>query len=186
MLTWDSLNRPGFPGGIPIDLFGKKGSQDIRWCVGLCILAICTGCAQIVTTEAKDSAVPSGIRVYPPRVLLFVDEGKGSSKVIYVPDLKHGYDVKSRTVLAKRDFEINLSDGGMISKVQSNGDTSGFLTFLSGLAQTGAKAAGLPVSAEGIDGTFGLTLGVYEIQTDGTFQCIAGKCAPGQSVQRKD
>ena len=130
------------------------------------------GCATVITEKADLSSEPNGVRIYPPKVYLMVDEnagstGKGQTTLAYLPDFGKAYDVKPLTIFSKQDFKIEL-DEGQLKSLTSNQDTTSILTFFQGAAQLAAKAAGVGVSAQIINGTFGLTSGIYVLEDDGT------------------
>ena len=113
----------------------------------VCILVgvICSlifGCATIITEKADLTQKPEGIRVYPPKVYLFVDTDEKRTTLAYLPDYTQAYDVKPLTVLAKHDFKIEVEDG-QVKALTSNQDTTAFLTFLKGAADLAAKAGGV-------------------------------------------
>jgi hypothetical protein len=136
--------------------------------LGLAISVLSAGgCATVWTSDVKNLAdTPSGVRVYAPRVYLMVDAAKAKSTIFVAPDFRRAYDVKPITVFAKQDFTIELNDG-VLSKLTANQDTTAFLTFFKEAAQLAAKGAGLPVSQNTIDGSFGLKSGIYEVTDDG-------------------
>lgn len=127
------------------------------------------GCADIVTQKANLNDTPDGIRIYQPKVYILVDAEKGRSVIMYAPDYQRAYDIKPRAILAKNDFSVELNEGQM-SKLTSNQDSTALLTFLEAASNTAAKALGAPVSAEHIEGTFGLPSGIYQLHDDGTFK----------------
>jgi hypothetical protein len=130
-------------------------------------------CARIETRAAK-GPVPDGVRIYPPRVLLFVDaeydRGKGRSSLVVVPDLGNAYDVRQETFLAKNDLQVEVEDG-MLRSFWNTIDTTPALAFFKGAGDVGAKTAGIAtgVSAREMEGTFGLATGIYALRPDGSF-----------------
>jgi hypothetical protein len=132
-------------------------------------LVVVMGCATIRTERANLAETPDGIRVYPPKVYLFVDKDAKETTVVYAPDFARAYDVKPLTVLAKQDFKIELEDG-QVKVLTSNQDTTSILEFFKTAAQLGAKAAGVGVSAGSIKGSFGLESGIYVLNDGGWFQ----------------
>jgi hypothetical protein len=78
----------------------------------MCIIVVVgTECTTVTTKRANLAKEPEGIRVYAPKVYLFVDEGKRETTVVYAPDFSRTYDVKPLTVLAKQDFKFEMEDG---------------------------------------------------------------------------
>jgi hypothetical protein len=128
-----------------------------------------TSCATIVTNtvEQKDlDKAPDGIRVYAPKLYLFVDATKHTSTIVNLPDYKRAYDIKPLTVFAKNDFNIKM-EVGQVSDLTSNQDTTAFLEFIKGAAQMAVKAGGLPAALSTVDGDFGFKSGVYTLSDDG-------------------
>lgn len=132
------------------------------------------GCATIVTKKVADiTAEPEGIRVYPPKLYLFVDAGVNESNLVTAPDFGNAYDVKPLTILSKHDFKLEVDDG-VVKALTSSQDTTAFLTFFKEAAQMAAKGAGLGVSKNTFKGTFGLQTGIY----------VLDPSKPGQPFQR--
>jgi hypothetical protein len=127
------------------------------------------GCATIVTRKADLAKAPEGIRVYPPRVCLLVDTRAKATVIATFPDLARAYDVKPLTVLAKQDWKLEL-EGGQVSALTANQDTSAFPRFVTEAARLAAGAAGAGVSAPAaLEGTFGFDDGVHCMRDDGSF-----------------
>ncbi len=139
----------------------------------LSLIALCggllSGCATIVTHQAKLSERPDGIRVYPPKVYLMVDTAEKKSTLSFLPDYARAYDVKPRTFLAQQDFKIEL-DEGQLKSLTANQDTTALVGVLKDSAAQAAKAAATGVSASVINGTFGLESGIYRLEDDGVFR----------------
>jgi len=144
--------------------------------------AMIGACAEVSTTKVTDLAsAPQGVRVYPPRIYLLVDNATGGvppkqTTVITLPDFRRAYDIKPTTILAKQNFKVELDDG-LIKTLSTDQDTTGFLTFVKDIAQSAAKAAGLPMSASSINSTGGLPNGLYVLDDDGTLRRYAGNGA---------
>ena len=128
-----------------------------------------TGCATITTSKADLEQVPEGIRVYPPKVCLLVDEGEKKSTLAYLPDYRRAYDIKPLTIFAKQDFKLEIEEG-QVKALTSTQDTTAFLDFLSQAANLAAKAAGVGVSSTVLNGNFGLKSGIYCLTDSGRFQ----------------
>lgn len=131
------------------------------------VIGLVSACAMIETNQAKLSEKPDGVRVYPPKVYLFV--GTNASWLTYAPDFERAYDVKPITILAKQDFKIELGDGQLNSLTASQ-DTTAILTFLQSMGELGAKAAGVGVSSQQFDSTFGLNEGIWAMDDMGVFR----------------
>jgi hypothetical protein len=126
-------------------------------------------CAYVEVHKANLDQPPNGIRVYEPKVYLFVDGDKKESTLIYAPNYQRAYDIKPVTILAKHDFDLEIEEG-QLKKVTSNHDTTAILNFFQGAADVATKAAGVGVSSKTMGGTFGLAPGIYELQDDGNFK----------------
>lgn len=131
-----------------------------------------TGCATIITEKADLAKAPNGVRIFSQLVYLAVDEQEKKSTLMYLPDNTRAYDIKPLTFLAKQDFKVEVEEG-QLKSLLSNQDTTAFLTFLKEAAQMAAKAAGAPVSATVINGTFGLKSGLYRLGDDGLFSRVS-------------
>ncbi len=132
---------------------------------------IVSGCSKLIITPvgADLDKDPNGIRVYPPRVLLFV--GNKYSMIHYVPDYKRAYDVKPFTFLANQDFNLDVVNG-RIQSLTSNQDSLLTYSVFSQFDKEIGKAPityGDPIQ---IEGTFGLAPGIYEMQASGEFKKI--------------
>jgi hypothetical protein len=139
-----------------------------------CLIA---SCATLRTYSADLSAKPKGVRIYPPKVYLLVDTEKERSHLIYLPDFARAYDVAPVAVLAEHQFAVEV-DGGMLRSLTSKQDPTAFLTFVKEAGTLGAGAAGVPVSKETFEGTFGLPAGIYILNDNGRFEPIQGPAAP--------
>lgn len=129
-----------------------------------------SACATVHTRWARGSSdSPDGVRVYPPKVYLMVDNKAQQSVVALLPDYENAYDIKPVTVFAKNTFSIQTDDG-QVKAFSDDQDTTGFLTFLNQAGQAAAKGAGLPVSTQVIKGTFGLPDGIYVMDESGMFR----------------
>ena len=141
---------------------------------GLALLvASLSGCATIVTKDAKLDKAPKGVRIYPPQVCLLVDAkvngGEGTTIITYLPDFDRAYDVRPLTILAKQDLKIEL-DEGQLKTLTSTQDTTAFIALMRDAAQIAAKAAGLGVSASApMKGNFGFASGIHCLRDDGSF-----------------
>jgi hypothetical protein len=133
------------------------------------------GCATIVTQKADPSKKPNGVRVYPPRLYLFVNGD--SITPVYIPDYTQAYDIKPLTILAKQEFTIEMDDG-KLKKVTANQDNTALQSLLEKAIATapevmakGAEAP--PTTLPSIKGTFGLKPGViYRLDDDGVFRPV--------------
>lgn len=137
----------------------------------LTVLFITSGCSKLVITQVGPDLdkEPNGIRVYPPRVLLFV--GEKYSMIHYVPDYKRAYDVKPFTFFANQDFNIDVVNG-RIQSLTSNQDSLFTYSILSPLEKEIGKAPITHGEMIQIEGTFGLAPGIYELQQTGEFKKI--------------
>jgi hypothetical protein len=134
-----------------------------------------SGCAMVSTSDVKDlNKAPNGVRVYAPKVYLLVDNATGGvpvkqTTIFILPDYKRAYDVNPTTIFAKQTFKVELEEG-QLKTLETDQDTTAFLTFVKEAAQLAAKAAGVPVSQSVIAGTGGLPDGVYVLDDDGTLR----------------
>jgi hypothetical protein len=147
------------------------------------LIVLATGCATFRVSDVKDlDSTPDGVRVYGLRTLVMVDsEPQPGTYIVTVPDPCRAYDVKPLTVLASQDFTIELGATGNVTTLQSNQDTTAFMTFVQGAATTAAKAAGLPVDQQALTGNFGLPDGVYAFDDVGALVMLYdanGKATP--------
>lgn len=120
---------------------------------GLLASLLLSGCAGFVTTNGD-----KGVEVYRPALCLLVTDQAMAS--FTCPNLASKYEIKPRSFLAKNDFSVELEDG-MLTNASDSLDTTALLTFFMGAAELGSKAAGLPVSAESLEGSIGLDPGFY-------------------------
>jgi hypothetical protein len=138
----------------------------MRSYLALLILASLGGCATLETQKADLQKAPDGVRVYPPKVYLFVAEK--ASWLVHSPDFENAYDIKPLTIFAKQDFSVNFSDSEMTG-ITANQDTTAILNFLQAFGQLGAQVAGAGagVSAQQFDSNFGLVPGIYAMTPEG-------------------
>ncbi len=142
-------------------------TKVILWLTAASFLFVVSACATIQTENADLNNKPDGVRVYPPKIYLFV--GERSSWLVSAPDFEKAYDIKPLTILAKHDFKVEMEEG-MLTGITSNQDTTSFLTFVKGVGELGAKAGGVGVSQQVFSNeTFGLKPGIYTMKRDGTF-----------------
>jgi hypothetical protein len=147
--------------------------RGILLCLLACIVSLTfTGCATIVTHKADLDAGPDGVRVYPPRLYLFIGDGKTTP--VYFPDYKQAYDIKPLTILAKQEFTVELEDG-KLKKVTANQDTTALQSLLAkaiekapAMMTKGAEAQTFPA----IQGQFGLSPGIYRLDDDGVIRPV--------------
>lgn len=154
-------------------------------CLATLILLCLTsfGCATFFVSKANLDQPPQGIRVYPPKLYLFVDQGQNKSHMLVAPDFERAYDVKPFTLFAKQDFSMEFSTDGLLTKVVSNQDTTSILSLFQKAAELGAAAAGVGISKETYDGTFGLPTGVYEYR-EGKFHQIQNESLKDPLISR--
>ena len=81
-----------------------KAATRLLICVLVAVVG--TGCATVVTKEAKLNEAPYGVRIYPPKVYLLVDTVEKKTTIAYLPDYSRAYDLKPLTIFAKQDFKI--------------------------------------------------------------------------------
>ena len=140
-------------------------------CVLIISLLVVSGCAGINTYPAR-SHEPRGIRVYPQKVYLLV--GETTSRLVSVPDVRNGYDIKPWAYLSKHDFAIKIEEG-QLTELTSNQDTSGVLSFIQKVVELAATAAepgikALPVGD--IPSALNIPVGIYELSETGVFKKV--------------
>lgn len=138
------------------------------------LLLIISGCAGMSTYTALPNE-PRGVRVYPQKIYLLVDKEKNKSKMISLPDFKNAYDIKPWAILSKHNFTIKI-EGGNITELTSDQDTSAALTLLQKIAELAAEKAPVPkglgaAAVELDEATFGFETGIYEL-TDAGFKKV--------------
>jgi hypothetical protein len=107
----------------------------IALCLGFLAIIAFSGCAMISTSGAdlsKDSngnldKDPKGIRVYPTRVYLLVDND--DVRFEFWPDYTCAYSVRPIAFFGSNDFRIEL-ENGQITKISSNMDTTASLELM--------------------------------------------------------
>ena len=136
------------------------------------VVLACTllaGCTTLVTREACLDAPPQGVRIYPPRVYLLVDEERPEATALFfLPDYTRAYDVRPRTFLARQDFKVELQDG-QLKSLTADQDTSPLLDLL-GKAASAPLLRAPPAASAGLGGTYGLKTGIYRLGDDGVFR----------------
>lgn len=131
---------------------------------------------------ASCASVSHGVKIYPQKVYLFVDANANSSRILTLPDIKNGYDVKPWSFLSKHDFTMKVTEG-QVSEITSNQDSSTALALLQKIveiagelgaealkqAAEAAKAAKVakPVADVEIASSLGLSTGIYEFDEKG-------------------
>src|SRR4051794_14956317 len=79
------------------------------------------GCAYVSAVPVPPGSQAEGIRIYDVKPLLVVAGNQVS--VVLVPNYNRAYALRFGSFLAKHDFAATL-DGGILSKVSSNQDTT--------------------------------------------------------------
>lgn len=149
----------------------------IRLFTLIIMLFIIGGCATLMITKADNDSEWKGIRVYQPKIYLFVKEGQGT--IMALPDFQKPYDIQPFTLLANHNFNIKINNG-LITDLTSNQDVTAFLSFAQGMAQLGkdaALAAGEEIYISGIPN------GVYILEKDGSFRKIMGKTLKKETLK---
>ena len=149
-------------------------------CAFVSLSLLVNGCAGISTRPATPSQA-NGIRIYPQKIYLLVDEEKSFSKFISLPDIKNAYDVKPWSVLSKHDFTIKIEEA-QVKELTSNQDSSAALSLLQKIVETaadvakaaaqGATGTGKAVAQIDIPSSLGLTTGIYELSETGIFKKV--------------
>ncbi len=157
----------------------QLNTRHFSWSLAASILSIhcsISSCARLRVSEVADpDDPPAGIRVYSPRVYLFVDEKEKRSALAVLPDYRRAYDLSPQTILARQKFKVEM-EGGLLSSLTAEQEDSAFptafLDFLGRAAKAGAGAAGeagMAASPASMPGTFGLRSGIYILKDSGRF-----------------
>lgn len=156
----------------------KKGLSFIILVVSFILT---TGCSGLKITPAGVNTPPNGIRVYPPKTYLFVNDS-GAGTIAYLPDYQNGYDIKPKAFLMKQEFTMKMT-GGQITELTDNQDPTAVLALIQGVAQKAMEAVNpIPVSADTI--SVKLPPGIYVLNKEtGNFDPILLNTPPG--VQRQ-
>ena len=121
-----------------------------------------------------------GIRIYPQKIYLFVDKEKGQSRIVSLPDIKNGYDVKPWAFMSKHTFTVKI-DEAQIKELTSDQDSTAALALLQKIVEVGGQLAteaikaGAPIAGKAvanidIASAFGLQTGVYEFDEQGALK----------------
>jgi len=156
----------------------------IVYCALVSLSLVVNGCAGISTYPARPNQA-NGIRIYPQKIYLLVDEGKQSSKFISLPDIKSAYDVKPWSVLSKHDFTIKIEEA-QVKELSSNQDSSAALSLLQKMVELAADVAkeaakeakdkaltGKAVAQIDIESSLGFKTGIYELSETGVFKKVS-------------
>ena len=124
------------------------------------------------------AGLSNGIKIYPQKVYLLVDQEKKASKLITLPDIKNGYEVKPWSFLSKHDFKIQIQEG-QLKELSSDQDSTAALALLQKIvevagevAKEAAKAAASGKAVADVDfaSSLGFQTGIYEIDERGAFR----------------
>ncbi len=129
------------------------------------------------------AGVNRGIKIYPQKVYLLVDREKSVSKIVSLPDIKNGYELKPWSFLSKHDFTIKIEDA-QLKELSSNQDSTAALALLQKIVEVGGQLAaeaikaGAPVAGKAVANidlasAFGLETGIYEIDEMGQFKRVS-------------
>ena len=153
-------------------------------CALVSLSLVVNGCAGISTRPARPNEA-HGIRIYPQKIYLLVDEEKKSSKFISLPDIKSAYDVKPWSVLSKHEFTIKIEEA-QVKELSSNQDSSAALSLLQKMVELAADVAkeaakeakdkaltGKAVAQIDIGSSLGFKTGIYELSETGVFKKVS-------------
>lgn len=150
-------------------------------CALVSLSLVVNGCAGISTRPASLNQA-NGIRIYPQKIYLLVDEEKKSSKFISLPDIKNAYDVKPWSVLSKHNFTIKIEEA-QVKELSSNQDSSAALSLLQKMVELAADVAkeaakeakdtGRAVAQIDIGSSLGFKTGIYELSETGVFKRVS-------------
>lgn len=149
-------------------------------CFGLIVLSSAvSGCAGISTNAARPNEV-HGIRVYPQKIYLLVDEDKNTSQLVSLPDVKNAYEIKPWSFLSKHDFTIKIEEA-QVKELSSDQDSSAALSLLQKVVDLASKAAekaaegmaeGRAVADVKFASSLGFATGIYELSETGVFKKV--------------
>ncbi len=137
--------------------------------VSLALLLLASGCAGIVTKKARLDHAPRGVRIYPPKVYLMVDNSQFKSTITFLPDYTRAYDIQPATLFAKQDFKVEVVDG-QLKSIAAGQDTTAFIALLRQGADYAAQAAGIGTASTTVAGCFDLPSGIYVMDDNGVFR----------------
>jgi hypothetical protein len=142
-------------------------------------------CAVIASTLLLGgcAGISHGIKVYPQKIYLLVDKEKGVSKLLSLPDVKNGYELKPWSFLSKHDFTLKIEEA-QVKEVTSNQDSTAALALLQKIVEVGgqlatealkaaAPVAGKAVASVDLVSSFGLATGIYELDESGRFNRVS-------------
>jgi len=128
------------------------------------------------------AGISHGVRIYPQKVYLFVDATKNSARLLTLPDIKNGYDVKPWSFLSKHEFSIKVADG-QVSELASDQDSTAALALLQKIVEIAGELGGealkaaiegaksgktaKPVADVDLGSAFGLASGIWEFNEKG-------------------
>ena len=138
------------------------------------IIMVFSGCATVLTEKANDKVAPKGVRVFPPKTYLFVNNEKQQTTIHILPDYKNAYDINPLTIVAAQDFSIQMEDG-MIKQFNTNQDTTSFTNLFKAISENLKESSPSGASAGGgntMAGTFNLDDGIYIISNTGEIEKI--------------
>jgi hypothetical protein len=124
------------------------------------------------------AGLTNGVKIYPQKVYLLVDQQKNASKLITLPDIKNGYEVKPWSFLSKHDFKIQIQEG-QLKELSSDQDSTAALALLQKIvevagevAKDAAKAAASGKAVADVDfgSSLGFQTGIYELDERGAFR----------------
>lgn len=129
------------------------------------------------------AGVSHGIKIYPQKVYLLVDKEKSVSKIVTLPDIKNGYELKPWSFLSKHDFTIKIEEA-QIKELSSNQDSTAALALLQKIVEVGgqlatealkaaAPVAGKAVANIDLGSAFGLETGIYELDEMGQVRRVS-------------
>src|SRR5258705_12899993 len=112
-----------------------RSRQVFNILVFVAVLAI-GGCA----------GISHGIKIYPQEIYLLVDKPSNQSKLLSLPDIKNGYEVKPWAFLSKHEFTVKIADA-QVQEVTSNQDSTASLALLQKIVEVAGNLATEAVKA---------------------------------------
>jgi hypothetical protein len=132
------------------------------------------------------AGISHGIKVYPQKIYLFVNRDtqnpeKDTSRIVSLPDLKNGYEVKPWSFMSKHNFTVKIAEA-QVTEVTSDQDSTAALALLQKIVEVGGQlglealkqgAAAKAVADIDMGSSLGLPSGIYEFDEKGMFRKVS-------------
>jgi len=140
----------------------------------------------VLLTVCGCAGISHGVKVYPQKVYLFVhndpsDSSKSASKIVSLPDIKNGYEIKPWSFMSKHTFTVKVAEA-QVTEVTSDQDSTASLALLQKIVEVGGQlglealkqgAAAKAVAEIDMGSSLGLSSGVYEFNEMGKLQKVS-------------